>query len=239
MKIAAYQAPLESTLSIKIVLGLVREQINLCEANGADILCCPEAALGGLADQASDPQAIAYDASQLGKLLAPLSSESVTTIIGFTEAKHGELYNSAAVFQRGSVSGVYRKLHPAINRSVYSAGEDMPVFTIGSLTFGILICYDSNFPEIARAMSLAGARVIFVPTNNGLPKEKDGAKIAAAARNCDIRIAVENGVHVVRADVAGNCGDLVAQGSSEVVAPDGKVIAEAQPMKPGLIFCEI
>jgi 5-aminopentanamidase len=239
MKIAAYQAPLESTLSIETALGLVREQIDLCEVNGVEILCCPEAVLGGLADYVGGPQAIAYDRGQLEKLLAPLASESVTTIIGFTETKDGKLYNAAAVFQRGSVTGIYRKLHPAINRSVYFAGEETPVFTVGRLTFGILICYDSNFPEIARAMALAGARVIFVPTNNALPKEKDGAKIAAAARNCDIRIAVENGVHVIRADVAGNCGGLISHGSSEIVAPDGKVIAAAQPMKPGLLFCEI
>jgi predicted amidohydrolase len=239
MKIAGYQAPLESTSNIKTVLGLVREQIDLCEANGADILCCPEAVLGGLADQVGDPQAIVYDTAQLEKLLAPLSSESVTTIIGFTETKNGKLYNSAAVFQCGAVTGVYRKLHPAINHSVYSAGEETPVFTVGGLTFGILICYDSNFPEIACAMASAGAKVIFVPTNNGLPKEKNGAKIAATARNCDIRIAIENGVHVVRADVAGNCGDLVSHGSSEIVAPDGKVIVAARPMKPDLLFCEI
>jgi predicted amidohydrolase len=68
----------------------------------------------------------------------------VTTILGFTEVDRGRLYNSAAVCHRGSVAGIYRKRHPAINRSVYDAGEATPVFTVGTFTFGILICRDSR-----------------------------------------------------------------------------------------------
>ena len=79
----------------------------------------------------------------------------MTTIVGFTElAADNRLYGiSAAVFQRGSVVGVYRKRHPAINRSVYAAGRETPVFRAGALTFGIVICYDSNFTEPARLMA--------------------------------------------------------------------------------------
>jgi predicted amidohydrolase len=43
-----------------------------------------------------------------------------------------------AVFERGAVVGVYRKLYPAINRSVYEAGREVPVFQVGELTFGIV-----------------------------------------------------------------------------------------------------
>ena len=50
--------------------------------------------------------------------LAPLASDTVTTIVGFTEVTGtGRLHNTAAVFHRGSVIGLYRKLYPAINRS--------------------------------------------------------------------------------------------------------------------------
>jgi hypothetical protein len=42
MKIAAYQAPLDAINSIENVLRLIREQIDRCESDGVEILCCPE-----------------------------------------------------------------------------------------------------------------------------------------------------------------------------------------------------
>ena len=140
------------------VLGLIREQVDWCESKGVEILCCPEGVLGGLADYASRPTDIAIDVEggQLDALLAPLASDRVATILGFTEIdRGGRLYNSAAVFHKGSVVGIYRKLYPAINKSIYEAGDKMPVFTVGGLTFGIIICLDSNYYEPARIMAVS------------------------------------------------------------------------------------
>src|SRR5437764_6824955 len=109
LKVAAYQAPLLPAGSLD-ALGLIREQVKWCEAEGVSILCCPEAILGGLADDSEDPSqfAIRADDGRLDSTLAPIASDSVTTIVGFTElTKGGRLYNSAAVFQRGSVIGLY------------------------------------------------------------------------------------------------------------------------------------
>ena len=134
MKVAAYQAPLRAAGSMD-ALGLIRTRIEWFEAEGVTILCCPEAILGGLADYAEHPTefAIAADTGRLDSALAPLASDTVTIIIGFTElADGGRLYNAAAVFQRGSVAGVYRKLYPAIHRSVYEAGREVPVFQVES-----------------------------------------------------------------------------------------------------------
>src|SRR3954467_1492881 len=84
-------------------LSRLRERVRWSEANGVEILCCPEAVLGGLADYAKDPAAIALSVEQLGVLLKPLASQTVTTILGFTESDGGLLYNSAAVFHQGMV----------------------------------------------------------------------------------------------------------------------------------------
>src|SRR5215813_4229576 len=168
------------------VIGLIREQVNWCEANGVEILCCPEGVLGGLADYASQPTdiAIEVESGQLDAVLAPLASDRVTTILGFTEIdQRGRLYNAATVYHKGAVVGLYRKLYPAINRSVYAAGDKLPVFTVGDLTFGILICYDSNYYEPARIMAARGAAALFVPTNNGLPPTKAGPELIAETRN--------------------------------------------------------
>lgn len=241
MKIAAYQAPLSAISSTEIV-GLIRAQVEWCESEGVEILCCPEGVLGGLADYASRPAEIALDveAGQLHELLAPLASDRVATILGFTELDGGgRLYNSAAVYHGGSVVGIYRKLYPAINRSVYEAGHELPVFTVGGLTFGIIICLDSNYYEPARIMSARGAAALFVPTNNGLPPTKAGPELVAQARNCDIARAVENGVSVIRADVAGRTGSLVSYGSSEIVSPDGVVLQSARELCPDLIVADL
>jgi predicted amidohydrolase len=241
MKVAAYQAPLAATLSMA-VLDLIREQVDLCEASGVEILCCPEGVLGGLADSVARPAAIAIDAAggELRKLLAPLASDRVATILGFTErGPGGRLYNAAAVFHRGEVLGIYRKLHPAIRRSVYSAGGETPVFTVGGLTFGILLCYDSTFAEPARAMAARGATALFVPTNNGLPPGKGGMRLVNEARRCDAARARENGVFVIRADVAGWTDGLESFGSSGFVDPEGKVLQEARRLDAQLLVADV
>jgi len=218
---------------------LIRRRVEWCEAEGVEILCCPEAVLGGLADYAARPADFAMDVEggQLSAALAPLASDTVTTILGFTEISAGQLYNSAAVFHQGAVVGLYRKLHPAIRKSIYRAGDQVPVFKVGGLTFGIIICYDSNFPEPARLMASQGATALFVPTNNGLPPEK--ADVVGDARHADIARATENRVWVIRADVAGRTADLVSFGSSSIVDPDGKVLQSARRLTEDLLVAEL
>ena len=168
------------------------------------------------------------------------TNTTVTTILGFTETDRlGRLYNSAAVFHKGLVIGVYRKLHPAINRSIYEAGDKAPVFVVGDLTFGIIICRDSTFVEPARIMASQGATVLFVPSNNGLPPGKAGPEIVAEARSGDIMRATENCVSVVRADVVGRTADLASYGTSGIVDPDGVVLATPSPGMTGLIVADI
>lgn len=241
MKVAAYQAPLLRAGS-QTAIELIRERVAWCESQRISVLCCPEAILGGLADYSDNHITLAIKSNdgQLAKVLAPLKSDTVTSIVGFTElAPDGRLFNAAAVFQGGHVVGLYRKVHTAIRRSVYSAGSEAPVFHVGELTFGIIICYDSNFPQPARQMASDGARVLFVPTNNGLPKNRAHAELVDEARTADIARAVENRVWVIRADVAGSNGKLASQGSSGITDPNGKVVNKAMPQIPDILVAEI
>lgn len=241
MKVAGYQAPLLPCGSMAAI-GLIREQVDRCESEGIEILCCPEGILGGLADYASRPQEIAIDveAGKLGEVLAPLASDTVTSIVGFTEiTPNGRLHNTAAVYHRGAVIGLYRKLYPAIRQSVYEAGDEIPVFDVGGLRFGIVICLDSNYLEPARIMAAYGATALFVPTNNGLPPEKADVALCVQARNVDIARAVDNTVSVIRADVAGRTENLVSYGSSGIVDPDGLVLASARQLGEDLLVADI
>ena len=239
MKLAAWQAPLLPRGSMAAI-GLARERIAWCEAEGIRILLCPEALLGGLADDAEYPaeSAISFENGELETLLAPLASDTVTTIIGFTEiTSAGKLHNRAAILHRGALLGIYRKRHPAIRRSVYSPGEQAPVFTIDGLTCGIMICNDTNHPDLARALVARGAQALFVPSNNALSPEKPD--VVSATHAVDIACAREHRVPVVRADVAGRSADRVAFGTSIIVGAGGEILALASPLVQDILVATI
>ena len=223
-------------------LDLIKERVHECEAEDISVLCCPEGILGGLADYGDDPTRFAIRSADdhLAPLLRPLISDTVTSIVGFSElANDGKLYNTAAIFQRGRVVGLYRKIHPAIRQSVYAAGSQTPVFRWGELTFGVVICNDSNYPELPRLMSAQGATVLFIPTNNGLPNKRASSKLNDAARDIDIALAAENHIWVVRADVAGENDELTCYGSSEIVDPNGSVVQQARPLNTEMLVAEL
>jgi len=238
MKVAAYQCPLSASVSWSAV-DLIRDRVRWCEENGVEILCCPEAVLGGLADYAEDPASIALSVEQLNKLAGPLESRTVTTVLRFTEIAEGLLYSSAAVFHNGMVIGTYRKQHPAIRSSVYTPGLETRVFTIGQLTFGILICNDSNFEEPAGSMMAQGATAFFVPTNCGLPEGWAGSEIVDETRRVDAARAKEFGVAIIRADVAGKHGTLYSFGCSGIVDAAGAVVQDASPGTEALLVADI
>lgn len=241
MRVAAYQAPLAACADPQII-ALVRQQVDRCEVHGVELLCCPEAVLGGLADYADQPERLAIDtsANDLERCLAPLASDLVTTVIGFTElGVDGNLYNAAAVYSRGAVQGIYRKLHPAINRSVYRPGLDAPVFTLGEVTFGVLICRDSLFDEPVRRMMSRGAQLLLVPTNNGMPAAKGGQEVVLQARTGDVARAMESRIPVVRADVAGTHGDCISYGASGIVNRDGQVLGTGLALEADLLVADV
>lgn len=230
MRVAAYQAPLAPVGSREII-GHIEQRVRWCESEGIAILCCPEGIIGGLADYCDQPAqcAIRVADGELENVLAPLRSGSVTLIIGFTElGSNNELYNAAAVLHQGRLAGIYRKLHPAIRQSVYSAGAATCVFRAGGVVFGVVICNDSNYPEPARRIAQQGASILFIPTNNGLPMARAEAEIVRQTREVDKARAIENKLWVVRADVAGKFGELMSFGSSGIVDPSGNVVQEGR-----------
>jgi predicted amidohydrolase len=120
---------------------------------------------------------------------------------------------------------------------VYSAGDQSPVFTVGALSFGIMICNDSNYPALATDMAARGASVIFVPSNNSLPPER--ADVVALSRSVDIARAKDNAVMIVRADIAGRTADRVSFGSSAIVDARGTVLRAAERLKEDILVAEI
>jgi len=241
MKVAAYQAPYLPFGSLEAV-GLIREQLAECEADSVEILCCPEAVIGGLAHE-SDGQspsdvAVGVDNGELGEVVAPLLDTSVTVIVGFTERdSSGNLFSSAAVLEGGRVAGVYRKVYPGY-RTVIRAGDQLPVFRHGSTQYGIIICNDLWYVEPPRILAAAGAALLFVPTNGGHVRTPSEA-FRARGENLPIARAVENTTTVVVADIAGQQGDRFSYGFSAIVDPNGVVLAKAESSKEALLVADV
>ena len=241
MKVAAYQSPLANG-DIGHTIDLIRDQVVRCESLGVEILCCSEGVLGGLADYANDPASIAIDprGGELNSLLAPLASDRVTVLIGFTErGDHNRLYNSVALFHGGEVVGIQRKRNPAINRSVYSPGDTSSVFTIAGSKLGILVCRDSTFAELAAELVGRGANMLFVPTNNGMPPSRGGRELVSESRDVDVALAKQHSVSVIRADVVGETSSFISYGASGIVDHRGNVLGVVDPLTTGLVVAEI
>jgi predicted amidohydrolase len=119
-----------------------------------------------------------------------------------------------------------------------TGGQELAaVFTVGPLSFGIMICNDSNYPELATDMVARGAKAIFLPSNNSLPPER--ANVVASSRAVDIARARDNEVMIVRADVAGRTADRVSFGSSAIVDARGTVLRTGEALSEDILVAEV
>jgi predicted amidohydrolase len=143
-------------------------------------------------------------------------------------------YNTAVLFDRsGTLAARYRKLHlfdvsvdegPADTESArITPGDRAVVADVDGTGLGLSICYDLRFPELYRALALAGAQVLAVPAVFTERTGRDHWEVLLRAR------AIENGAWVVAAGGcgAGGPGAIPAWGHSMVVDPWGRVVAEA------------
>ncbi|MGZ8766190.1 MAG: carbon-nitrogen hydrolase family protein [Acidimicrobiia bacterium] len=241
MRIAAYQAPYLPFGSLEAV-DLIRDQLVVCEAQRVEILCCPEAILGGLAHesagQSPEEVALGVDNGELTQVVAPLLDSSVTLIVGFTERDEvGNLFNAAALIVDGQVTAIHRKSYPGY-RTVIQAGSELPVFRQCSTPFGIVICNDLWYPEPVRILAASGAAIVFVPTNSGHARAVSKS-FRARGENLPLARAVDNTTTIVVADIAGTEDGRVTPGFSAILDPDGIVLGRAEPMRPGLVIAEV
>ena len=124
---------------------------------------------------------------------------------------------------QGNIAEVYRKLHlydafGFKESDKFHPGADVPApVRSGESQFGILICYDLRFPEMARMLVLQGANVLIAPSGwvqGDLKVEHWQTMIKARA--------LENGCYVVAPDQTGN----IYIGRSMIVDPLGRTIID-------------
>ncbi len=122
-------------------------------------------------------------------------------------------------------------------------GSGIRVFDTGLARIAIQICYDVEFPEIIRLLTLAGVEILFVPFST------DERKSYMRVRYCAHARAVENMIYVV---MSGNIGNLpqvksflINYGQAAVLTPsdfafpaDG-VLAEADPNTETVVIADL
>jgi predicted amidohydrolase/ribosomal protein S18 acetylase RimI-like enzyme len=118
----------------------------------------------------------------------------------FAEEKEN-LYNISYLFRRnGSMEKQY-KIHITPHERKWwgvKPGDNVHVFDTDIGKIAILICYDVEFPELARIATSKGAKILFVPFNT------DERRGYLRVRYCSQARAIENQVYVVIAGCVGN-----------------------------------
>lgn len=175
----------------------------------------------------------------------------ITILAGLVEAEGDKFYNTYICVNQEGLQAKFRKIHPFINQHL-SSGNEYVVFDLLGWKCGILICYDNNVIENARATALLGADIIFAPhvtmctpsTTPGrgfvddklwqnrhvdpepLRTEFDGPKGRAWLMRWLPARAYDNGVYYIFTNPIGYDGEQLKNGNSMVLDPYGEIITE-------------
>lgn len=203
-------------------------------ADGAGLVVLPELVATGYVLDREALLAGAESTTDPGPVLSAWSTvaaaESVIVVGGFAERDGDRLFNSVAVIgPDGTIGGTYRKLHLfGSERDVFSPGDrGLPIFEVGGVRLGVVVCYDLRFPEVVRILALRDVDVVAVPTawvggfdaaavnpTTGSVGQVDGALVQANL----------NSVFLACADQVGIAEPFTFLGRSVVVDPYGHPI---------------
>jgi len=203
------------------------EALQKARREGCDLLMLPEVFLTGL-PPAGEIERVAepLDGPSVTRLAHAAGREGVAVTVPFVESAHErgcrELYNTLAlVDQRGGVVGSYRKTHLFMEENeLVRPGDRLATLPLEGVECGLMICYDVEFPEVARALAYRGAALLLVSSANMYPYDRIH-RVAITAR------AIENHAWVVYCNRAGRYGRYRYVGESAAVDPFGAVVADA------------
>jgi predicted amidohydrolase len=203
---------------------------------GADLVVLPELASSGYTFRSvEEAQACAEDASSgptVAALVEVARDSGMHIVCGLDESDADCRHNSAVLLGPTGRLATYRKLHLFHDeQSWFVPGGGLPVVELPIGRVGMIICYDLWFPEAARALAVAGADIIAVPTNWVASFKRtvyddrgycQGDYVAMAT-------AAQNGVVMACADRIGEERGLTFLGASIIVGADGWPLAGPAP----------
>jgi predicted amidohydrolase len=192
---------------------------------GAELVAAPEMFLTGYAIGDDVPRlAEPADGPSAQALAAVAARHGIAIAYGYPERDGEHVYNSVQLISAdGARLAGYRKTHlyGDFERAHFTPGDDPVVQArLGSLTVGLLVCYDVEFPENTRAHALAGTDLLLVPTALMHPYRFVADSLVPVR-------AFENQMYVAYVNRTGPEGEFRFVGLSTVAAPDGVVTARA------------
>ncbi len=142
-------------------------------------------------------------------LFTDLAIKYNINIIGGTHltTENNRVYNVAYLFRRDGTIGKQYKLHITPSEAKWwgvSPGNTLEVFDADSGRIAIMICYDVEFPELARLAVEKGAQILFVPYNTDMRSAHLRVRTCAQAR------CIENHCYVAMSGATGNLPNVEA-----------------------------
>ncbi len=201
---------------------------------GAQLVVFPELTLTGY-----PPEDLLLKRGFLRRAQAALDGlavSGITAVVGWPEEAGGHVHNAAAVVTDGEVRAVYRKLllpnyGVFDERRWFEPGSDPVVVDVGGTPVGITICEDIWAPEPTEATAAAGARVVVnlsaSPYHHGKGMERE---------RLIVQLARDNAVTMAFCNLVGGQDELVFDGHSLIVRPDGEVAARGPQFDEALVL---
>jgi predicted amidohydrolase len=200
---------------------------------GARLIVFPELCLSGyLLPSDAQHLAVSVDGPEISRLTTLAREKGVAICFGFPERSSEGLFNSMA-FLRGDGGRpiIYRKIHLWVTERDWAReGRRLTSFPLGTQRAGMWICYDSRFPEVARALAVHGVTVALVGSAWFGPDAE--WELAVRAR------ALDNGIFVAGAAAQGSFGNAPFHGRSIIAGPHGNILAAAPEGKEAVITAE-
>jgi len=217
-------------------LAKTKEMLRAAADAGAALVVFPELTLTGY-----PPEDLLLKRNFLARADAALkdlaaSVQGITALVGWPEAADGLLYNSAAVLTDRQIEAVYRKqLLPNYGvfdeRRWFEPGSEPLVVDVDGAKVGIEICEDMWEPEPTRCTAAAGAEVVVnlsaSPYHFGKGREREQILCT---------LAREHGVHMAFCNLAGGQDELVYDGHSLMIDPQGEVTARGPQFGEALVL---
>ncbi len=182
--------------------------------------------------------ASSWDATPYMTVAKTARERKIAVAIGLSERKSEGIYNSVAVINPdGDLIARHRKTHlmnvdPVREVRHLRAGDSLHTFEFGGFRFGLVICYEVRFPEVSRALAVAGAEVLLVPA--AFPNaRREHWKALTRAR------AIENQAYVVAVNRVGSDGGMEFAGCSTVYDPYGVIEVESSSQDEALLFATL
>jgi predicted amidohydrolase len=212
-----------------------------------DLLVLPELASSGYVFASEAEASTTAEDAERGAVVVALtevcSASGMHCVVGVNERDGDVRHNSAVLIGPQGYLATYRKLHLFNDeKSWFEPGGNLPVVELPFGKVGMVICFDLWFPEAVRALALAGAEVIAVPTNWVASFRR---KVYDDAGYClgDIMAmasAGQNGVVMACADRVGVERDVQFLGCSIIVGPEGWPLrGPAGPEEETLLFADV